>query len=157
SPRADTVELTPDQEALRARVRALAEEELAPYAAGWDEREEFPERTIGVFREHGLLGLAAPQEHGGSGLGVFEACLAIEEVARVCLSSARVLQMSTNGPPRAIATLGTDEQRGRYLPRVVAGEEYFAIAISEPQAGSDALALTTTLRETPDGLRLTGE
>jgi alkylation response protein AidB-like acyl-CoA dehydrogenase len=151
------VELTAEQEALRLRARELAERELAPYAARWDEREEFPERSLDVFRESGLLGLAVPVELGGAGLGVFEACLVLEEVARACLASAMALQMCVNGPPRALLTLGTPEQRDRYLTRLLAGEEYFAIAITEPHAGSDALALSTVLRSTEAGLRLSGE
>ena len=145
------MELSEKQEELRRQARELAEHELAPYAARWDESEEFPERSYQLLRAHGLTGLTVPPEYGGGGLGVFEACVVLEEIARGCMASAMTLQMNLNGPPRFLARYGTDEQRRAFLPGVVDGSRYFAIAMTEPQAGSDGLALRATL--TPDGDR----
>jgi alkylation response protein AidB-like acyl-CoA dehydrogenase len=151
------LELTDAQRELREQTRELADRELRPWAAHWDEREEFPDRSLALFRDAGLLGLTMPVELGGRGLGVFEACLVLEQLATACLASAMALQMCVNGPPRALLSLGTAEQRERHVPRLVSGQAWFAIAMTEPQAGSDALALQTELRATPDGLRLRGE
>jgi hypothetical protein len=136
--------------------RDLAESELRPHAAQWDETETFPERSWDLLREAGLLGLTMPTEFGGSGHGVLEACIVIEEIARGCLASAMALQMNVNGPPRAILSLGSDDQRRRYLPGACDGSRYFAIAMTEPQAGSDGLNLQTTLSSDGSGFRLSG-
>jgi alkylation response protein AidB-like acyl-CoA dehydrogenase len=95
-------------------------------------------------------------EYGGKGLGVFEASLVLEEVARACLASAMALQMNVNGPPAAIGRLGTEDQRRRYLPGAADGSRYFAIAMTEPQAGSSGMDLATSLRPDGDGFRLNG-
>ena len=148
--------LSPEQEALRERARRLAEDELRPHAARWDAEEAFPERSLEAMRRFGLLGLTVPRGYGGEGLGTFEACLVLEELARGCMASAMVAQMFLNGPPRALAVLGTEAQRERLLPGVAAGERYFAIAMTEPEAGSAGTDLVTTLRPDGDGFRLTG-
>jgi len=152
----DFQSLTDQQEELRRRARRLAESELRPHAAHWDEEEVFPEPSLEALRHSGLLAVTVPSEHGGMGLGTFEACLVLEEIARGCMASALIAQMFLNGPPRAIARLGTDEQRRRLLPGVADGRRYFAIAMSEPQAGSAGTDLSTTLSPKGAGFRLTG-
>lgn len=149
-------ELSAEQRALAARARQLADEVLRPHAATWDEQERFPDTCHAALVESGLLGLTVPPGYGGHGHGVFEACLVLEELARGCLSTALIAQMYLNGPPRAIAVLGTEEQRRRHLPAAVTGERYFAVAMTEPQAGSAGTDLTTTLHPDGTGYRLTG-
>lgn len=134
--------------ALRRRAREVAAA-CMPDAARWDADEVFPEASLDRLRAAGLSGLTVPETYGGSGLGVVEACAVLEELAVACQSTAMALQLYVNGPPRAIAVLGDEAQRERFLPGAVSGERFFAIAISEPQAGSDATAMTTTI--TPDG------
>jgi alkylation response protein AidB-like acyl-CoA dehydrogenase len=148
--------LSPEQARLRERGRRLAEDELRPHAARWDAEEAFPEPSLEALRRSGLLALTVPTRYGGEGLGTFEACLVLEELARGCMASAMVAQMFLNGPPRAIALLGTDEQRARLLPGVADGSRYFAIAMTEPQAGSAGTDLTTALRADGRDFRLTG-
>lgn len=148
-------ELTAAQHEIRERAAAVTRQ-LRPQAAVWDETEQFPEPSLTAMRAGGLLGLTVPAEYGGGGLGVLEACLVLEEVAWGCMASAIVAQMFLNGPPRAIAVLGTEEQRRRVLPGVASGETYCAIAMTEPQAGSSGLDLATTLRHDGDGYRLDG-
>jgi alkylation response protein AidB-like acyl-CoA dehydrogenase len=149
-------ELTAEQVDLRDRARRLAEVELRPHAAHWDEAEVFPERSYEALRESGLLALTVPTEYGGHGSGFLEACIVLEELARGCMASALVAQMFLNGPPRAIARLGTEEQCRRLLPGVAAGTRYCAIAMTEPAAGSAGLELSTTLRADGPNYRLTG-
>lgn len=149
-------QLTDDQADIVARCRALADYELRPRAAEWDERAEFPEDQFQKLREEGLTGLTVPVEYGGQGLGTFEACLALEELAAGCLASAMTIQMQVNGPPRVLARIGSDKQRKEYLPRVAEGSMCFSIAMTEPQAGSDGTALETELRPDGDDFRLSG-
>ncbi|MGE4428445.1 MAG: acyl-CoA dehydrogenase family protein [Solirubrobacteraceae bacterium] len=141
---------------VRRRAAAVATA-IAPEAARWDREDRFPESSWERLRDAGLLGLTVPRAYGGEGLGVPEACAVLEELAVACMSSAMVAQLYLNGPPRAIDVLGTEEQRRRYLPGAVTGERSFAIAISEPDAGSDATALQTRLEPDGDGYRLHGE
>lgn len=150
-------QLTDAEADLVARARTIADNDLRPRAAEWDERAEFPEDQFRLLREAGLTALTVPVEYGGQGLGTFEACLVLEELAAGCLSSAMTIQMQVNGPPRVIARIGTERQRKEYLPRVADGSVCFSIAMTEPQAGSDGTALETTLRPDGDGFRLVGE
>ncbi|WP_354700899.1 Acryloyl-CoA reductase (NADH) [Paraconexibacter sp. AEG42_29] len=135
---------------VRRRARAVALQ-VAGDAARWDDEERFPESSLDALRAAGLTGLTVPLEHGGEGLGVGDACAVLEELATACVSSAMVAQLYLNGPPRALATLGTAAQRARYLPGAVSGERNFAIAISEPDAGSAATDLQTRLEPDPGG------
>lgn len=149
-------ELDAEQRELQARAREVASA-VRPDAARWDREESFPESSLGALRASGLLGLTVPVEHGGMGKGVLEACIVLEEVAAGCMATAVVAQMFLNGPPRALAVLGTDEQRARLLPGVARGERYFAIAMTEPDAGSSGTDLTTAVtRDASGSLRLTG-
>ncbi|MGH3251066.1 MAG: acyl-CoA dehydrogenase family protein [Trebonia sp.] len=149
-------ELTEEQRQIRALAREVAETELRPWAAYWDEKEEFPARSLDAVREAGLLNLCIPEQYGGRGLGLFEGCLVVEELARVCLSTAMAAQPYLNGPWRAVDVLGTQAQRDRLLPGVAAGQNHFAIAMSEPGAGSAGTDLRAELRPDGSGFRLYG-
>lgn len=149
-------ELTEEQRKVRALAREVAETELRPWAQHWDEKEEYPARSLAAVREAGLLDLCVPVEYGGRGQGLFEGCLVVEELARVCLSSAMAVQPFLNGPWRAVHILGTEEQRRRILPGVASGETHFAIAMSEPAAGTAGTDLRAELRPDGEGHRLYG-
>jgi alkylation response protein AidB-like acyl-CoA dehydrogenase len=148
--------LTKAQETLRDTARRLGEQELRSHAAQWDAAETFPERSLELLREVGLLGVTVPEAYGGQGHGTLEACIVLEELARCCFNTALIAQMFLNGPPRAINLLGNDEQRRRLLPGVVDGSRYFAIAMTEPNAGSAGLQLETALTADGRGFRLDG-
>ena len=149
-------ELTPHQRELRERAREVAVRELRPMAAHWDETEEFPRKTFEAVLDAGLVGLTIPKEYGGQGETLLEGCIVVEELARACLSTAMSVQPFLNGPWRAIHVLGTDEMKARLLPGVAAGTNHFAIAMSEPGAGSAGTDLRATLTPDGDGFRLTG-
>ncbi len=147
--------LTDEQRLIKETARELAEAEFADAAFTWE--GEFPAPNVERLAEQGLLGIALPEAHGGGGYTPVEVLLAAEAVGRVCPDTAHVLSRSSMGPPRAVAELGSEELKARYLPGVAAGETVFAIAISEAGAGSDAAAMTTTAERDGDEYVINGE
>lgn len=133
--------LTEAQRELKTFAADLAAAEFADRAFTWD--GELPVENRDTLAENGLLGLALPEQYGGGGGTVVDVVLAQEAVGRVCPDTAHVLSRSSMGPPRVIAELGSEELKERYLPSVCAGETTMSVAISEPEAGSDAGAMTT--------------
>jgi len=131
-------------EAFRAEARKLAEKAFREKAAHWDEREEFPAENRDLLARLGHLGMVIPERYGGAGAPVIQGAVFLEEIARVCFNTALVCQLALNGPTRAIAVLGTEEQKWRWLPKCASGEYMFAIGISEPGAGSAVTDMTST-------------
>ena len=146
--------LTEEQRLLRDTARRIAEAEFAETAFTWE--GSFPHENVEVLAEQGLLGIALPEEYGGGGYSVVEVLLATEAVGRICPDTAHVLSRSSMGTPRAIASLGSDYLRERYLPGVCAGDTVMTIAISEEGAGSDAAAMQTTATYDDDEIVING-
>ena len=134
--------LTPEQERLRATVREVAEREFAPRAAHWDRTEEYPWDNVKRLVDLGLMGMTIPRALGGPGASVLDAVLCIEEVARACAATARILVEGNFGSVGALIHLATAAQQARYVPMVLQGEKP-AIAITEPEAGSAATDMAT--------------
>jgi 3-sulfinopropanoyl-CoA desulfinase len=147
--------LTAGQEAIRTRARALADNEFRERAARWDEREEYPWDNVKQLVEAGLMGMTIPPAYGGQGKTLLDLVLAIEQVARVCGVTGRILVDSNLGAVGAIAEYGSEAQKRKYLPRVVQGDKP-AIAITEPAAGSAASDLETRAEASGDAWVLTG-
>jgi 3-sulfinopropanoyl-CoA desulfinase len=143
-----------DQQALRKLARDVAERELAPNARHWDETEEFPEASWDALRKADLFGITVAEQYGGMGMGDIEAAIALEELARVDVSSAILAQLIYNGPPRAIEHLGSDALRERWLPVAASGEGLFCIGISESEAGSAVNHMRARLAPDGEGYRL---
>ena len=122
--------LTPELESFRAEVREFAEKEFAAKAAYWDEAEEFPEENRRILAERGYLGLLIPKAYGGREAALIQSVLFVEEMGRVCFNTTTICQIAIHGPTRAIAVLGTEEQKRRFLPAAARGETLFAISIS---------------------------
>ncbi len=142
--------LTDEQRLLRDTVRALADEKIAPRAAEIDRTAEFPWDVKELLAEHELFTLHFPERLGGLGGDLLTACLAIEQISRVCATSGLILAVQGLGAlPIMIA--GTDEQQGRWIPDLAAGKTLIAFAITEAEAGSDAAAIRTrALRDGDD-------
>ncbi len=149
-------ELAPELEDFRKTIRRLAENEFQDKAAYWDEHEQFPQENKDLLARLGYLGLMIPEKYGGAGAPLIQGVIMLEELARVCFNTALVCQLYLNGPSRAIAVLGTEEQKERFLPGVARGEYFFSIAISEPDAGSATTDLKTTAVEDGDAYILNG-
>ncbi|HEY7659565.1 MAG TPA: acyl-CoA dehydrogenase family protein [Actinomycetota bacterium] len=140
------VDLTPEQEQLRDAVRAFAEEVVAPAAAGYDEREEFPTEVVKRMAEMGLFGIPFPTEYGGQGGDLVSFCLCLEEIGRYDSSVAITLEAAVGLAGYPLFRFGTEEQKQRWLVPIARGEEIGAFALTEPGGGSDAKAMRTTAR-----------
>ena len=149
-------QLSTELEDFRSEVREYAEREFAAKAAYWDEAEEFPEENRVKLAESGYFGLLIPKEYGGRGAPHIQSAIFVEEMARVCFNTTTICQISLHGPARAIAVLGNDEQKKRFLPPAARGETLFAISISEPQAGSATTDITTTAVDVGDAFVVNG-
>ena len=140
------LELTPEQRAARAEFRAFAAQEISPHADRWDREEAIPPELVGTLRERGYLGSNVAREHGGLGRDMITYGLLTEEIARGC-SSVRSLLTVHDMVAHAIQRWGSRELKDRYLPRMAKGEILGALALSEPNAGSDAKSVETTAVE----------
>ena len=124
--------------------RELAEK-FAPRAAKWDESREYCWENVQELADAGLMGMTIPKRFGGNGASFFETVLVIEEMAKVCTISARIVVEANMGGISAVMAYGSDEQREYCAPLVLAGDKP-AICITEPSAGSAATEMLTTAR-----------
>ena len=129
--------LTEEQRLIRDNVRALAREKFASGAAAADRQRSPPAENIKILVRHGYTGMGMPEKYGGSGLGLMENVLVVEQIARYCANTAMLFSCTDGATPRAIVGLGTDAQKEKYLRRIVKGELLTAWSMSEPNAGSD--------------------
>lgn len=147
-------DLPAEYKELRASVRALAEKEIAPHAQAVDEEHRFPIEAKNALVKNGLYAAHVPTEFGGDGADALATVLIIEEVARVCGSSSLIPAVNKLGSVPLILG-GNDEQKKRWLPRLVKGEG-FSYCLSESEAGSDASSLRTKVERSGDGWVLNG-
>ena len=127
----------------RAVVADFADQELAPHVAKWNAGHELPMDAIRRMADLGLFGLAGPEEFGGAG-DFTSLCIAIEEVGRVDQSLGITLEAAVGLGINPLARFGTEEQKQRWLPDLLAGRALAAFALTEPESGSDAGALQTS-------------
>lgn len=134
--------------------RELAER-FAPRAEIWDRERRYCWENVAELADAGLMGMTIPEAYGGKGASYLEACLVIEEIAKVCTLSARIVVEANMGGISAVMAYGTEEQKAFCAPLVLAGDKP-AICISEPGAGSAATQMTTTARRVGDKYILNG-
>jgi alkylation response protein AidB-like acyl-CoA dehydrogenase len=147
--------LTDEQREIRDLVRTLARERIAPRAAEIDESHEFPWDVVELFREHGLFGVFFDERYGGTGTGTLLALIAIEEVSKVCATSALILTVQELGS-LGLKLAGSEEQKERLLPKLASGELLGAYALTEAGSGSDSAAMRTEARRDGDAYVLNG-
>ena len=147
--------LTDEQRELRDLVRQIARERIAPRAAEIDETHEFPWDVVELFRENDIFGLFFEEQYGGLGTGTLLSLIAIEEVGKVCATSALILAVQELGS-LGLKIAGTDEQKQKYLPKFASGEWLPAYALTESGSGSDSAAMRTTARRDGDEYVLDG-
>ncbi|HYG69380.1 MAG TPA: acyl-CoA dehydrogenase family protein, partial [Anaeromyxobacteraceae bacterium] len=146
-----------DHEAFRRMVRDFCEQELLPHAREWDEAGTFPKALFRRFGELGLFGIRHDPALGGAGLDYWYVVAYAEELVR-CRNAGLAMAMLVHGEMAipAIAVLGTEEQKRTFLAPAIRGEKIAALAVSEPDAGSDVAAIRTTARRDGDDLVVNG-
>ena len=137
------LELTEEQKLLQKSVREFAEAEVKPHAKEIDETHRFPRDTFQKAAELGLSGIAVPENYGGAGMDHICYSIVIEEISRVCASTGTILSVQNSLFCDPILRFGNEEQKQKFLVPFARGEKIGCYALTEPQAGSNAAALTT--------------
>jgi isovaleryl-CoA dehydrogenase len=145
-----------DLDMLRDTVRAFSKNKIAPLAAEIDRANTFPRDLWPQLGELGLLGITVEEELGGAGLGYLAHCVAMEEISRASAAVGLSYGAHSNLCVNQIRRNGNDEQRKRYLPKLVSGEHVGALAMSEPGAGSDIVSMRTRADRKGDRYLLNG-
>lgn len=137
------LQLSPEQTAVRRLAAEFVDREVAPHAAAWDRRESVDPEIVGKLGRLGFLGLTIGEDDGGSGGDHLSYCLVLEELGRGDSAVRGIVSVSLGLVAKAIAAHGTAAQRAEWLPRLCAGTALGCFALTEPDSGSDAAALTT--------------
>src|ERR1700759_1079704 len=144
-----------EHELLRATVRELAEDKIAPAAADVDEQSRFPQEALDALTGAGLHAIHIPEAYGGEGADALATVIVIEEVARVCGSSSLIPAVNKLGTVPVLLS-GSEELKQRFLAPVARGEAMFSYALSEAGAGSDAASMKTRAVRDGDSWVLNG-
>jgi alkylation response protein AidB-like acyl-CoA dehydrogenase len=148
-------EVREDLQAIQASVRELAQAKIAPRAADIDRTAEFPWDVVELFRQQDVFAIAFDPEYGGVSGSALTLATAVEEIAKVCATSALLLAVQgLGGYPLLLG--GSEEQKREFLPELASGRKVAAYALSEPDAGSDPGSMTTRARREGDGYVLDG-
>ncbi|HHX8521614.1 acyl-CoA dehydrogenase family protein [Vibrio diabolicus] len=148
-------ELNEDQRAFADTAQQFADECLAPMAAEWDEKQIFPKDVLREAGELGFLSLYTPEAQGGLGLSRLDASIIFEQLAMGCTSTTAFMTIH-NMVSWMIASFATDEAKTQFCPKLVTGEWLGSYCLTEPNAGSDAAALTTSATKKGDKYVLNG-
>ena len=149
--------LSEELQMLRDMAQDFAAEKIAPFADEWDEKHYFPyEEAHKPMAELGFFGTVIPEEYGGNDMGWLAAMILTEEIARASSSLRVQVNMSTLGCAYTIYKYGTDEAKKKYIEKLVNGEYLGAFGITEPNAGSDVMALKSTAEDKGDHWLLNG-
>lgn len=130
--------LSNKHEMARTLFKDFAETEVKPLAEEVDETETFPEETVKKMAKYGFLGIPVPKEYGGQGCDPLTYAICVEELAKVCATTAVIVSAHTSLCIDPIMTYGTKEQKEKYLPPLARGEKLGAFGLTEPGAGTDA-------------------
>ncbi|HME14840.1 MAG TPA: acyl-CoA dehydrogenase [Mycobacterium sp.] len=155
NPTFDLFKLPEEHEELRAVIRALAEKEIAPYAADVDEKPRYPDEAFSALNASGFNAVHIPEEYGGQGADSVATCIVIEEVARVCASSSLIPAVNKLGTMGLILQ-GSDELKKQVLPSLAADGAMASYALSEREAGSDVASMRTRAKADGDDWILNG-
>ena len=149
-------QLTKEQEFVRKMVREFAETEVEPIAAEIDKEHRFPVETVEKMAKYGLLGVPFPTEYGGAGGDHISYAITVEELSRKCASTGVICSAHTSLCCWPIFAWGTEEQKRKYLPDLLAGKTLGAFGLTEPNAGTDASGQQTRAEDKGDHWLLNG-
>ena len=147
--------LTEEVEMMKDTVKRIAKEKIEPGAAKRDEEAKFPWDMVEVFRENALFGVDFPEKYGGSEMGMGALCLMVEEISKICASTATILLVHELGT-LPIFLAGSEEQLTRFLPALASGKHIAAFGLTEPSAGSDVSGVRTKAVKDGDEYVLNG-
>ena len=147
---------TDEEKELQKVCRDFAQNELAPYAQEHDEKETFNLKAFKKMGELGLLGITADPKYGGSGLGATAATIVMEEFGAVCASSTLSYLAHSILCVNNIQQNGSEEQKEKYLPKLISGEHIGCMGMSEPENGSDAIGIQTKAQQIGDEYEING-
>ena len=148
--------LTEEQNIIRDLTRRFAAEQLTPHAARWDREEEFPAQALRAMGELGLMGMLVPPAWGGAGADHVSLAVALEEIAAGDGATSTSMSVQNSVVCVPILRYGSEAQKERYLRPTASGECLGAFCLTEPQAGSDAAAISTRATRTDQGWLLNG-
>lgn len=148
--------LTEELEMLRDSVRDFSVREIEPRASDIDRSNEFPADLWKKFGDMGLLGITVEEEYGGTNLGYLAHIIAVEEISRCSASVGLSYGAHSNLCVNQIRRNGTEEQKQKYLPKLISGEHVGALAMSEPGSGSDVVSMTLRAEDRGDHFVLNG-
>ena len=140
-----------EQVLLREMYKKFAETEIKPLAEELDEEERFPVETVKKLARYGFLGIPFPKEYGGAGGDVLSYAMCVEELAKVCGTTAVIVSAHTSLCCAPIYENGTEEQKRKYLPDLLSGRKIGAFGLTEPNAGTDASGQQTTAVKNENG------
>lgn len=150
--------LSEEFEILRKTVQDFAAEQIAPYADEWDAKHYLPhEEAIKPMGELGLFGTVIPEEYGGSDMGWLAAMIITEEIAKASSSLRVQINMQALGCAYTIYKCGSEELKKKYIPKLVSGEYLGGFAMTEPDAGSDVMAMRSTAADKGDHWLMNGQ
>jgi len=136
-------QLDQQHEMARSLFRDFAEKEVKPHAIEVDETEVFPSETVAKMQKYGFMGIPVPKEYGGQGCDPLTYAMCVEELAKVCGTTAVIVSAHTSLCCDPIMNYGTEEQKQKYLVPLAKGEKLGAFALTEPGAGTDAQGVQT--------------
>ncbi|MBU1005398.1 MAG: acyl-CoA dehydrogenase family protein [Nanoarchaeota archaeon] len=149
-------DFTPEQLAIKKMITEFANSEVKPFAQDIDHEEIFPEIQIKKLAKLGIMGMSIPEKYGGTGLDNVSQTIIMEELSRACSSTAVTMGAHTSLTCYPLVNHGTEDQKQRFLPKLASGEYLGAFALTEPNAGSDAVNVQTTAVKDGDGYIING-
>ncbi|HBF23896.1 MAG TPA: acyl-CoA dehydrogenase [Planctomycetes bacterium] len=148
--------LEEEHEMIRDSAREYAERVLKPASTEWDRAEALSDEGLAAAAEAGFMGLTTPEENGGTGFGNLHSCLMLEEINRWDAGMGVTLSVHNSLVCSLVARHGSEDQKGRWLPRLACGELLGAYCLTEPQAGSDAASIRCRAEKSDGGWTLKG-
>lgn len=144
-------QLSKEHEMARSLFKEFAEKEVKPHAIETDEKHEFPRGTVEKLQKNGFMGIPIPKEYGGQGCDILTYAMCVEELAKVCATTAVIVSAHTSLCCDPILTYGTEEQKQKYLVPLAQGKLLGAFGLTEPGAGTDAQGVQTKAVLSEDG------